>query len=36
MRMGKDKLRKAMVFGWYEGLEGKEKILGRKIKTVLH
>ena len=27
---------KAMVFGWYEGLEGKDKMLGRKRKTVLY
>ena len=36
VRMGNDRLTKAMVFGWYEGLEGKEKMLGRKRKTVLY
>ena len=36
VRMGNDRLVKAMVFGWYEGLEGKEKKMGRKRKTVLY
>ena len=36
VRMGNDRLTKAMVFGWYEGLEGKQKMLGRKRKTVLY
>ena len=36
VRMENDRLTKAMVFGWYEGLEGKDKMLGRKRKTVLY
>ena len=36
VRMGNDRLVKAMVLGWYEGLEGKEKMIGRKRKTVLY
>ena len=36
VRMEDDRLTKAMVFGWYEGLEGKEKMRGRKRKTVLY
>ena len=36
IRMGNDRLVKAMVLGWYEGLEGKDKMRGRKRKTVLH
>ena len=36
VRMGNDRLTKAMVFGWYEGLEGKEKKMGRKRKTILY
>ena len=36
VRMGNDRLVKAMVFGWYEGLEGKPKMKGRKRMTVLH
>ena len=30
VRMKNDRLTKAMVFGWYEGLEGKGKMMGRK------
>ena len=36
VRMGNERLTKAMVFGWYEGLEGTEKMAGRKKKTVLY
>ena len=36
VRMGNERLTKAMVFGWYEGLEGKAKMKGRKRKTVLY
>jgi hypothetical protein len=36
MRMGNERLTKAMVLGWYEKLEGKSKMLGRKRKTVLY
>ena len=36
VRMGNDRLVKAMVLGWYEGLEGKEKMIGKKRKTVLY
>ena len=36
VRMGNDRLTKAMVFGWYEGLERKEKKKGIKRKTVLY
>ena len=36
VRMENDRLTKAMVFGWYEGLEGKDKMMGRKRKTVLY
>ena len=36
VRMKNDRLIKAMVFGWYEGLEGKGKMMGRKRKTVLY
>ena len=36
VRMGNDRLAKAMVFGWYEGLEGKDKMKGKKRKTVLY
>ena len=36
IRMGNERLTKAMVFGWYEGLEGKEKRKGKKRKTVLY
>ena len=32
VRMGNDRLVKAMVFGWYEGSEGKSKMKGRKRK----
>jgi hypothetical protein len=36
VRMGNERVTKAMVFGWYKGLEGKEKMAGRKRKTVLY
>ena len=36
IRMGNDRLVKAMVLGWYEGLEDKEKKKGMKRKTVLY
>ena len=36
VRMGNDRLVKAMVLGWYEGLEGKDKMKGRKRKTILY
>ena len=36
VRMGNERLTKAMVFGWYEGLEGKAKKKGMKRKTVLY
>ena len=36
VRMGNDRLTKAMVFGWYKGLEGKAKMKGMKRKTVLY
>ena len=36
VRMDNERLTKAMVFGWYEALEGKEKMRGRKRKTVLY
>ena len=36
MRMGNDRLTKAVVLGWWEGLEGREKMEGRKRKTVLY
>ena len=36
MRMEKDRLKKAVVLGWWEGLEGKGKMAGRKRKTVLY
>ena len=35
-RMGNERLTKAMVFGWYERLEGTRKVKGRKRKTVLY
>ena len=36
MRMENDRLMKAVVLGWWEGLEGKGKMAGRKRKTVLY
>ncbi len=36
MRMGNERLTKAMVLGWYERLEGFGKMKGRKRKTVLY
>ena len=36
MRMGDERLTKAVVLGWYEELEGKAKRIGRKRKTVLY
>ena len=36
MRMGNERLTKAMVLGWWEGLEGRDKMKGRKRKTVLY
>ena len=36
LRMGNERLTKAVVLGWYEGLEGKEKMKGRKKKTILY
>ena len=36
VRMENERMTKAAVFGWYEGLEGKEKMPGRKRKTVLY
>ena len=36
MRMENDRLTKVMVLGWYEGLEGVEKMRERKKKTVLY
>ena len=36
MRMENDRLTIAVVLGWWEGLEGREKMTGRKRKTVLY
>ena len=36
MRMGNERLTKAVVLGQYRKLEGKEKVMGRKRKKVLH
>ena len=36
MRMDDDRLVKAVILGWYEGLEGESKIAGQKRKTVLY
>ena len=36
VRMGNERLTKVMVFGWYEKLEGTEKMRGRKKKTTLY
>ena len=36
VQMGNERLTKAMVFGWYEKLEGTDKMKGRKKKTTLY
>ena len=36
MRMGNERMTKAMVLGWYEKLEGCEKMRGKKKKTILY
>ena len=36
MRMENDRLTKAVVLGWWDGLEGSGKMVGRKRKTVLY
>ena len=36
LRIGNKRLTKAMVLGWYERLEGRSKMIGRKKKTVLY
>ena len=36
LRMGNDRITKAVVLGWWEELEGREKKLGKKRKTVLY
>lgn len=36
LRMGNERVTKAAVLGWYEGLEGMSKVRGRKRKTVLY
>ena len=36
VQMENDRLTKAVVLGWWEGLEGREKMAGRKRKTVLY
>ena len=36
MRMDNKRLTKIMVLGWYKGLEGTDKMKGRKRKTVLY
>ena len=36
VRMGNERLTKAMIFGWYGELEGKDKMPGKKRKTVLY
>ena len=36
MRMGDERIAKAVVLGWYEGLEGSRKKIGKKRKTVLY
>ena len=36
IRMGNERLTKAMVLGWYERLEGRSKMVGRKRKTGLY
>ena len=36
LRMRNERLTKAMVLGWYEGLKGRSKMIGKKRKTVLY
>ena len=36
MRMGDERLTKAVVLGWFERLEGRAKKIGKKRKTVLY
>ena len=36
LRMDNGRVTKAVVLGWYEGLEGKSKMAGKKRKTVLY
>ena len=36
LRMGNERLTKAMMSGWFEGLEGRSKMFGRKKKMVLY
>ena len=36
MRMGNDRITKAMVLGWWRELEGRSKVIGRKRKTALY
>ena len=36
IRMENDRLTKAVVLGWWEGLEGRGKMAGRKRKTVMY
>ena len=36
LRMGNDRITKAVVLGWWEELEGREKKVGKKRKTVLY
>ena len=35
LRMGNERLTKAMMSGWYDGLEGRSTMIGKK-KTVLY
>ena len=36
IRMDDERIVNAVVLGWYEGFEGKIKMMGRKKKTVLY
>ena len=36
MRMSDERMVKAVVLGWYEGLQGENKMVGKKKKTVLY
>ena len=36
LRMGNERMTKAMILGWYECLEGRKKMPGKKRKTVLY
>ena len=36
VRMSDERMVKAVILGWYEGLEGEAKMAGRKKKTVLY